>query len=52
MSRQINVSQSFKRFANGSTSDIITIREERHKERAKKSIKWATKVFQGKLKQC
>ena len=49
MSRQMNISQSFKRFATASTSDITKIREGRHEERTKKSTKWATKVFQGKL---
>ena len=49
MANQINVSQSFKRFVTASTSEIIKIREGRHEEKTKKSTKWATKVFQGKI---
>ena len=30
------------------TSEIINIREGRHKEQTKSCTKWATKVFQGK----
>ena len=39
MSNQINVSQSFKRFVNASTSEIIKIREGRREEKTKKSTK-------------